>query len=77
VPLELDPTLGQLLDLLFLRLFSIYIPVVLSDRTIMGQSFDCGIATTSLTWYPVFLLEVDSISFLSLLSGFSSKGPSL
>ena len=31
-PLELVPTLGLLLDLLFLRLFSISIPVILSDR---------------------------------------------
>jgi hypothetical protein len=39
-PLELDPTLGLLLDLLFLRLLSISIPVILSDRNIMGQNFD-------------------------------------
>jgi hypothetical protein len=31
-PLELDPTLGLWLDLLFLRLFPISIPVILSDR---------------------------------------------
>jgi hypothetical protein len=30
-------------------------------------------ATPSLTWYPVFLLEVGSINFLSLLWGISSK----
>jgi hypothetical protein len=30
--LELDPTLGLLLDLLFLRLLSIPIPVIHSDR---------------------------------------------
>jgi hypothetical protein len=38
---------------------------------IMGQRCDWGIAT--LSWYPVFLLEVFSISSLSLLSGISSK----
>jgi hypothetical protein len=31
--------------------------------TIMGQSFDCGIATPSLTWCSVFLLKVGSIKF--------------
>jgi len=48
-PLELDPTLGLSLNLLFFRLFSIFIPAVLSDRKIMGQSFGCGIATPSFT----------------------------
>jgi hypothetical protein len=43
----------------------------------MGQSCDCGMATPSLTWCPVFLLEVSSISSLSLLSGISSKVPPL
>ena len=42
----------------------------------MGQRCDCGMATPSLTWCPVFLLEVGSISSLSLLSGISSKVPS-
>jgi hypothetical protein len=28
----------------------------------MGQRYDCGVATPSLTWCPVFLLEVGSIS---------------
>jgi hypothetical protein len=41
----------------------------------MGQRCDCGIATPSLTWCPVFLLEVGSISSLSLLFGISSKLP--
>ena len=36
---------------------------------------DCGMATHSLTWHPVFLLEVVSISSLSLLSDISSKVP--
>ena len=43
--------------------------------TIMDQSFDCGMATPSLTWCPVFLLEVGSISSLSLLLGISYKVP--
>ena len=41
----------------------------------MGQRCDCGMATPSLTWCPVFLLEVGSISFFSLLSGNSPKVP--
>jgi hypothetical protein len=36
-PLELDPTLGLLLDLLFLRLLSISILVILSDRNNYGK----------------------------------------
>jgi hypothetical protein len=35
-PLVLDPTLGLLLDL-FLRLLSISIPVILSDRSNYGS----------------------------------------
>jgi hypothetical protein len=41
--------------------------------TIMVQCFDCGMATPSLIWCPVFMLEVDSIRSLSLLTGISSK----
>jgi hypothetical protein len=42
----------------------------------MGESFDCGMATPSLIWCPVFLLEVGSISSLSLLHlGISSRVP--
>ena len=41
--------------------------------TIMSQSFDCGMATPFLIWCPIFLLEVGSISSLSLLSGILSK----
>jgi hypothetical protein len=41
----------------------------------MGQSCDWEMATTSLTWCPVFLLEVGSISSLFLLSDISSKVP--
>jgi hypothetical protein len=41
----------------------------------MGQSCDCGMATPYLTWCPVFLLEVGSISSLSLPLGISSKVP--
>jgi hypothetical protein len=35
----MDPTLGLLLDLVFLRLLSISIPVIFSER-VMGQSCD-------------------------------------
>jgi hypothetical protein len=35
--LELDPTLGLSMDLLFLRLLSISIPVILSDRNNYGS----------------------------------------
>jgi hypothetical protein len=38
-PLELDPTLDLSLDLLFLRLLSISIPTVLSDRNNYGSEF--------------------------------------
>jgi hypothetical protein len=44
-------------------------------ETIMSQRYDCGIAIPSFTWCPVVLLEVGSISSLSLLSGISSKVP--
>jgi hypothetical protein len=43
-PLELDPTLGLSLNLLFLRLLSISIPADFSDRNNYGSEFDCGIA---------------------------------
>ena len=36
-PLDLDPTLGLSLDLLFLRLLSISIPVIISDRNNYGS----------------------------------------
>ena len=39
----------------------------------MGQGFDCGMANPSLIRCPVFLLEVGSISSLSLLSDIASK----
>ena len=45
-PLELDPTLGQLLEILFLRLLSISIPAVLSDRNNYGSEF------LTLGWQP-------------------------
>jgi hypothetical protein len=41
--------------------------------TIIGGSYDCGMATPFLIWCPVFLLEVSSISSLSLLLGITSK----
>jgi hypothetical protein len=44
-------------------------------ETIMGQSFDCGKATLSTTWCPVFLLEVGSTSSLSVLQGISPRVP--
>jgi hypothetical protein len=44
-PLELDLTLVSLsLDLLFLKLLSISIPVILSDRNNYGSEVDCGMA---------------------------------
>ena len=43
----------------------------------MGQRCDCGMTNPSLTWCPVFLLEVGFINFPSLLSGISFKVPSL
>jgi hypothetical protein len=42
LPLELDPTLGLSVDLLFPRLFSISIPVVLSDKNNYGSEFTVG-----------------------------------
>jgi hypothetical protein len=45
--------------------------------TIMGESCDCGMATQSLTWCSFFLLEVGSVSSLSLLSCISSNVPPL
>ena len=42
----------------------------------MVQRCDCGVTTLALTWCPVFLLEVGSLSSLSLLSGISTKVPS-
>ena len=41
----------------------------------MGQSFDCGVATSSNTWCSVFLLKVGFTSSLSPLKGMSSKMP--
>ena len=41
----------------------------------MGQRCDCGMATPSLIWCPVFLLEVGSVICLSLLLGISSEVP--
>jgi hypothetical protein len=43
--------------------------------TIIGQRCDCGMATPSLTWYSVFMLEVGSVSSLSLLTGISFMVP--
>jgi hypothetical protein len=41
----------------------------------MGQRCDCRIATPFLTWCTIFLLEVGSTGFLSLLLDISSKVP--
>ena len=45
--------------------------------TTMVRDVTVGCQTPSLTWCPVFLLEVVSLSSLSLLSGISSKVPPL
>jgi hypothetical protein len=66
-PLEQDLTLGLFLDLLFLRLLSISIPAVLSDRNNYGSEFWLWSGNPTLTWCLVFLLEVDSISSFSQL----------
>jgi hypothetical protein len=39
----------------------------------MGQRYDCGVATPSLPWCPVFLLEVGLISSFSILLNLSLK----
>ena len=49
--LELDPNLGLSLDLLFLRLFSIFFPVVLSDRNNSGSEL------LTVGWQPIFPLD--------------------
>jgi hypothetical protein len=41
----------------------------------MGQICDCGIGTPSLTWCPIFLLEMGSISSFSIMLGISSNIP--
>jgi hypothetical protein len=48
-PLEVDLTLELWLDLLFLRLLFIFILKFFQRGTIMGQSFDSGMATPSPT----------------------------
>jgi hypothetical protein len=48
LPLELDPNLGVSLGLLFLRLFSTFLPAVLSDRNNSRPVFDCAMETVSL-----------------------------
>jgi hypothetical protein len=66
--------LGLSLEFLLLRLFSIFVIAVLSDRINYGSEFfDCGMANPYLTLYPVFLLEVASTSYFSSLCGISSK----
>jgi hypothetical protein len=65
--------MGLLLDLLFLGLISISIPVILSVRKNNGSDLCLWDGNPIPHWCPVFLLEVGSISSLSLLSGISSK----
>jgi hypothetical protein len=51
-PLQVDPTLDLLLEL-FLRLFSIFVSAVLSDRNNFWiRLFDCGMTTSSLYLMP-------------------------
>jgi hypothetical protein len=55
-PLELNPSLGLSLDLLFLRLLSISIPVILSDR---NKYYNL----TSMSIYPKGLSPIIKIIF--------------
>jgi hypothetical protein len=57
--------LGLSLNLLFLRLFSIFVPTVFSDRNNYESEFlTVGWQPHPSTWCPAFLLEVGSISSL-------------
>jgi hypothetical protein len=49
----------------------------LQKGTSMDQRCNCAMANPSHSWYPVFMLEVGSISSLFLLSSISSKVSSL
>jgi hypothetical protein len=67
---------GPVSETSFPRVLSISISVITSDRNNYGSEVWLWWgATPSLTWCPIFLLEVDCISSLSLLSGISSKVP--
>jgi hypothetical protein len=67
------PNLGWSLNLLSLRLLSIFASAVLLDRNNSGSEFfDYGMVTPSLHLM-VLLLEVDSTSSLFPLLGISSK----
>ena len=58
---ELDLSLGLPLDLLFLRLFSTFVPTVFSDRNNSGSEFlTVGWQLHPSIWCPAFFLEVDS-----------------
>jgi hypothetical protein len=48
LPHEMDPKLGSSLDLLSLRLFSIFVPAVLLDRNNSGSGILTGLVTPSL-----------------------------
>jgi hypothetical protein len=70
----MDPNLGRSLDLLSPSLISIFVPAVLSNRNNSGLEFlTVRWQPHPTSWCPIFLLEVDSMSFLSPLLGFSSK----
>jgi hypothetical protein len=74
--LELNSTLGLSLELLFLRLLSISIPVILSDRIDYGSElWLCD--GNPIPHFISFLTAGGKlyISFLSLLLGISSKVP--
>jgi hypothetical protein len=53
LPLEIDSNLGLSLDLLSLRVLSIFVLVVLLDRKqFWVRDFDCGMATPSFCLMP-------------------------
>jgi hypothetical protein len=72
----MGPNLDQWLDLLSLRLSSIFVPAVLLDSNNFGSEFlNVGWQPHPSTWCTVFLLEVVSTSSLSPLLDISSKVP--
>jgi hypothetical protein len=80
-PLELDPTLGLFLDFLFLRILSISIPAVLSDRNSYGSENE-DILSCAGKWIELenILREVkvtqsqeDIHGMYSLISGYQEK----
>jgi hypothetical protein len=74
----MDPNVARSLDLFFLYLLHFFIPAVLLDRDNARSEFlTVGWQPHPSTWFPVFLLEVNSKSSLSPQLGISSKVPSL